>query len=119
MEGNAITYFTLSLPSAVEQYLIRFTFAGLFYYLHPNETFPPKSITEYTFTLPELPKVTVSDYLNQAQYEALRTQAAEHAVRVRDWADDYLLYLKTIGQNVVNKGRQIFQADDQVYYERV
>ncbi|EDV38102.1 uncharacterized protein Dana_GF11074, isoform A [Drosophila ananassae] len=92
---------------------------GLFYYLHPNETFPPKSITEYTFTLPELPKVNVSDYLNQAQYEALRTQAAEHAVRVRDWADDYLVYLKTIGQNVVNKGRQIFQADDQVYYERV
>nr|XP_016941089.1 uncharacterized protein LOC108018141 isoform X2 [Drosophila suzukii] len=92
---------------------------GLFYYIHPNETFPPKSLSEYTFTLPELPKINVSDYLNQAQYESLRSQAAEHAVRVRDWADDYVLYLRTIGQNVVNKGRQIFQADDEVYYERV
>jgi len=79
----------------------------------------PKSLSEYTFTLPELPKINVSDYLNQAQYESLRSQAAEHAVRVRDWADDYVLYLRTIGQNVVNKGRQIFQADDEVYYERV
>ncbi|XP_052841359.1 klaroid protein isoform X3 [Drosophila gunungcola] len=92
---------------------------GLFYYIHPNETFPPKSLSEYTFTLPELPKINVSDYLNTAQYESLRSQAAEQAVRVRDWADDYVLYLRTIGQNVVNKGRQIFQADDQVYYERV
>ncbi|XP_017078941.1 uncharacterized protein LOC108113024 isoform X2 [Drosophila eugracilis] len=92
---------------------------GLFYYIHPNETFPPKSLSEYTFTLPELPKINVGDYLNQAQYESLRSQAAEQAVRVRDWADDYVLYLRTIGQNVVNKGRQIFQADDQVYYERV
>ncbi|XP_017003864.2 klaroid protein isoform X3 [Drosophila takahashii] len=92
---------------------------GLFYYIHPNETFPPKSLSEYTFTLPELPKINVSDYLNQAQLESLRSQAAEQAVRVRDWADDYVLYLRTIGQNVVNKGRQIFQADDQVYYERV
>lgn len=103
----------------IDQCLINFAFAGLFYYLHPNETFPPKSLTAYTFTLPDLPKINVSDYLNQAQYEALRSQATEQAVRVRDWADDYLLYLKTIGQNVVNKGRQIFQADDQVYYERV
>ncbi|XP_041449172.1 uncharacterized protein LOC111078558 isoform X4 [Drosophila obscura] len=94
---------------------------GLFYYLHPNETFPPKSLSEYTitFTLPELPKINVSDYLNQAQYESMRSQAAEQAVRVRDWADDYLLYLKTIGQNVVARGRQLFQSDDQVYYERI
>jgi len=61
----------------------------------------------------------VKDYLNQEQFESLRSQAAEHAVRVRDWADDYVLYLRTIGQNVVNKGRQLFQGDDKVYYERV
>jgi len=113
------TCFALHSPSAKDQCLICFAFAGLFYYIHPNETFPPKSLSEYTFTLPELPKINVSDYLNQAQYESLRSQAAEHAVRVRDWADDYVLYLRTIGQNVVNKGRQIFQADDEVYYERV
>ncbi|XP_033152412.1 uncharacterized protein LOC117135940 isoform X2 [Drosophila mauritiana] len=93
--------------------------SGLFYYIHPNETFPPKSLSEYTFTLPELPKIDVKDYLNQEQFESLRSQAAEHAVRVRDWADDYILYLRTIGQNVVNKGRQLFQGDDKVYYERV
>nr|NP_724503.2 klaroid, isoform E [Drosophila melanogaster]AAM70833.2 klaroid, isoform E [Drosophila melanogaster] len=93
--------------------------SGLFYYIHPNETFPPKSLSEYTFTLPELPKIDVKDYLNQEQFESLRSQAAEHAVRVRDWADDYVLYLRTIGQNVVNKGRQLFQGDDKVYYERV
>lgn len=66
-----------------------------------------------------MPKLDVSAYLNAAQYEALRTQAVDQAVRVRDWADDYLLYLKTIGQNVANKGRQLFQANDEVYYERV
>ncbi|XP_034650594.1 uncharacterized protein LOC117890064 isoform X2 [Drosophila subobscura] len=94
---------------------------GLFYYLHPNETFPPKSLSDYTFTLtlPELPKLNVGEYINQAQYESIRSQAAEQAVRVRDWADDYLLYLKTIGQNVVARGRQLFQSDDQVYYERI
>lgn len=69
--------------------------------------------------MPKLPKLDVSAYLNAAQYEALRTQAVDQAVRVRDWADDYLLYLKTIGQNVANKGRQLFQANDEVYYERV
>lgn len=66
-----------------------------------------------------MPKLDVSAYLNAAQYETLRTQAVDQAVRVRDWADDYLLYLKTIGQNVANKGRQWFQANDEVYYERV
>lgn len=66
-----------------------------------------------------MPKLDVSAYLNAAQYEALRTQAVDQAVRVRDWADDYLLYLKTIGQNVANKGRQLFQANDEVYYERI
>lgn len=66
-----------------------------------------------------MPKLDVSAYLNADQYEALRTQAVDQAVRVRDWADDYLLYLKTIGQNVANKGRQLFQANDEVYYERI
>lgn len=66
-----------------------------------------------------MPKLDVSAYLNAAQYEALRTQAVDQAVRVRDWADDYLLYLKTIGQNVANKGRQLFQTNDEVYYERI
>ncbi|ALC42188.1 CG3287 [Drosophila busckii] len=95
--------------------------AGVYYYLHPNESFPPKSLklNLNTFTLPELPKINVGEYFNAAQYESLRSQAVEQAVRVRDWADDYLLYLKTIGQNVASKGRQWFQPDNEVYYERV
>ncbi|XP_030380295.1 uncharacterized protein LOC115628347 isoform X2 [Scaptodrosophila lebanonensis] len=94
---------------------------GLFYYLHPNESFPPQSFSEYTFTLPELPKISfnVNEYVNQAQYEAYKAQAIEQATRVRDWADDYVLYLRTIGQNVVDRGRSIFRANDEVYYERV
>lgn len=119
LSGHVMTYFIFHSPSAKVKRLICFAFAGLFYYIHPNETFPPKSLSEYTFTLPELPKIDVKDYLNQEQFESLRSQAAEHAVRVRDWADDYVLYLRTIGQNVVNKGRQLFQGDDKVYYERV
>ncbi|XP_034104754.1 klaroid protein isoform X3 [Drosophila albomicans] len=93
--------------------------AGLFYYLHPNETFPPSSLNLNTFTLPDLPKLDVSAYFNAEQYESLRSQTVEQAVKLRDWADDYLLYLQKIGQNVANKGRQLFQANDEVYYERI
>ncbi|XP_034479622.1 uncharacterized protein LOC117785626 isoform X1 [Drosophila innubila] len=93
--------------------------AGLFYYLHPNETFPPSTLNLNTFTLPELPKLDFGAYLNSAQYESWRSQAVDQAVRLRDWADDYLLYLQKIGQNVANKGRQLFQANNEQYYERL
>lgn len=93
--------------------------SGLFYYLHPNETFPPSTLNLNTFTLPELPKLDVGAYFNAEQYESWRSQAVDQAVRLRDWADDYLLYLQKIGQNVANKGRQLFQANDEKYYERL
>ncbi|EDW77026.1 uncharacterized protein Dwil_GK22144, isoform A [Drosophila willistoni] len=95
---------------------------GVFYYLHPNETFPPKSLRDYRFnlTLPEIELPDVNDYLKKVEFESLRTQTIEQAVRVRDWADDYVLYLRTIGQNVANRVGQYFQSrDDEVYYERV
>ncbi|XP_065367447.1 klaroid protein isoform X2 [Calliphora vicina] len=91
--------------------------AGIYYYLHPNEPFPPKSFSEYTFTLPELPKIDMSEYVNQEKYNELKSQAFNHFDDLRDWSNDYFLYLKTVTQNLVDEGRKMFQRDE--YYERI
>ncbi|TDG50150.1 hypothetical protein AWZ03_003366 [Drosophila navojoa] len=88
---------------------------GVFYYLHPHESFPPRKIRISILELPEIPKIDIGAYLNVAQFETLRSQAIDQAVRVRDWADDYLVYLRTIGQNVVSKGRwQLLPAEQRL-----
>lgn len=90
---------------------------GIYYYLHPNEPFPPKSFSEYTLNLPELPKIDMSEYINQEKYNQLKSQVANRYDDLRDWSNDYFLYLKTVSQNLVDEGRKIFQSEE--YYERV
>ncbi|XP_075169777.1 sad1 and UNC84 domain-containing protein klaroid isoform X2 [Haematobia irritans] len=91
--------------------------AGTYYYLHPNEPFPPKSFSQYTLTLPELPKIDMSEYINQAKYEEYKTEAFNRIENVRDWSNDYFLYLKTVSQNIIDEGRKLFQSEE--YFERV
>ncbi|XP_073844575.1 sad1 and UNC84 domain-containing protein klaroid isoform X2 [Musca autumnalis] len=91
--------------------------AGTYYYLHPNEPFPPKSFSQLNFKLPELPKIDISDYVNEEKYEVYKREAFNRIDNVRDWSADYFLYLKTVSQNIIDEGRKLFQNEDNV--ERV
>lgn len=90
---------------------------AIYYYLYPNESFPPKSFSEYSFTLPEIPKIDVSEYINQEKYNEFKSQAFNHFDDLRDWSNDYVLYLKTVSQNLVDEGRKMFHREE--HYERI
>lgn len=67
--------------------------------------------------MPELPKIDITIYLNKAKYNELKAQTLNQFDDLRDWSNDYFLYLKTVTQNLVDEGRKLFQREE--YYERI
>lgn len=89
-------------------------FIGLYYYLHPKESFPPRHFSEMTFTLPTLPDV--SEYFNEDKYVALKEQTYNRLEDFRTWTDDYVMYLRTVSNNILDEGRKLFQREE--FFER-
>ncbi|TMW52504.1 hypothetical protein DOY81_002405 [Sarcophaga bullata] len=109
-------YLFISSVLCLDTWLLQSSNAdSIYYYLHPNEPFPPKSFSEYTINIPELPKIDITEYLNEAKYNELKAQTLNRFDDLRDWSNDYFLYLKTVTQNLVDEGRKLFQREE--YYE--
>ncbi|XP_055855470.1 klaroid protein isoform X1 [Episyrphus balteatus] len=74
--------------------------AGLYYYLNPNEPFPPRSLSEITFNLP---KVDISEFYNQEKYEAMKRSAYNGLDDLRDYTHEYFAYLKQVSMNILDE----------------
>ncbi|XP_055916283.1 klaroid protein isoform X1 [Eupeodes corollae] len=90
---------------------------GLFYYLNPNEPFPPRSFSEITYTLP---KVDLSEFYNEEKYEAIKTSALNRLDDLRDYTHEYFAYLKQVSMNIVDEAWSLLEDDERQYrLERV
>ncbi|XP_020712695.1 uncharacterized protein LOC101453434 isoform X2 [Ceratitis capitata] len=93
---------------------------AIYYRLHPKETFPPSHFSEMTFTLPKLPdfsQINMSEYFNEDKYVAIKEHTLNRFEDFRAWSDDYIMYLRTVSNNILDEGRKFFQREE--YYERV
>ncbi|CAD7013108.1 unnamed protein product [Ceratitis capitata] len=94
---------------------------AIYYRLHPTETFPPSHFSEMTFTLPKLPdfsQINMSEYFNEDKYVAIKEHTLNRFEDFRAWSDDYIMYLRTVSNNILDEGPWWWLQDDEnrLYY---
>lgn len=59
----------------------------------------------------------MSEYFNEDKYVAIKEHTLNRFEDFRAWSDDYIMYLRTVSNNILDEGRKFFQREE--YYERV